>query len=135
MRRRLIIAAAFLLFPGMAQTAEIKLLASGALKQAYLEPLPNVRSGGERPQGHAGMVRCSPITSDRPDGDCAPSPPRVTAGTQALIKDGKLTASTRAVFCEIRDLHCGALRRPQAGYQFGRWVETVAPCCEVGRLL
>ncbi len=56
MRRRLIVAAAFLLFPGMAQTAEIKLFASGALRQAYLELLPNVRSG-ERPQGHAGMVK------------------------------------------------------------------------------
>jgi molybdate transport system substrate-binding protein len=40
MRLCLLVASAFLLFPSMAQTSEIKLLASGALKEAYLELLP-----------------------------------------------------------------------------------------------
>jgi molybdate transport system substrate-binding protein len=49
MKSRLIVAAAaLLLFPSVAQNAEIKLLASGAVKDAYLELLPKF----EKTSGH-----------------------------------------------------------------------------------
>jgi molybdate transport system substrate-binding protein len=49
MKARWLIAwAACLLVPGMAQAAEIKLLASGAVKEAYLELLPQF----EQASGH-----------------------------------------------------------------------------------
>ena len=50
MRSRSLVAAAFfLVLPGLAQTAEIKLLASGAVKEAYLELLPSF----EKASGHS----------------------------------------------------------------------------------
>ena len=56
MRSRLIVAtAAFLLFPSIAQNAEIKLLASGAVKDAYLELLPKF----EKASGHKVMAAWS----------------------------------------------------------------------------
>jgi molybdate transport system substrate-binding protein len=99
MKQRLIVAVAFLLFPSMAQTAEIKLLASGALKEAYLELLPKF----EAASGH----RVMPLWSSTTDiqkrvaaGEVADLVILGDSGTQALIKDGKLIASTRAVFAK-----------------------------------
>jgi molybdate transport system substrate-binding protein len=99
MRRRLIVAAAFLLFPGMAQTAEIKLLASGALKQAYLELLPTF----EAASGHKVVPAWSSTTDIQKRvaaGEIADLVILGDSGTEALIKDGKLIAGTRAVFAK-----------------------------------
>ena len=50
MRARSLLAAAFfLIVPGVVQAAEIKLLASGAVKEAYLELLQNF----EQASGHS----------------------------------------------------------------------------------
>jgi molybdate transport system substrate-binding protein len=99
MKRRLIVAAAFLLFPSMAQTAEIKLLASGALRQAYLELLPKF----EAASGHKVMPAWSSTTDIQKrvgSGEVADLVILGDSGTQALIKDGKLIASTRAIFAK-----------------------------------
>jgi molybdate transport system substrate-binding protein len=99
MKLRLIVAAAFLLFPGMAQTAEIKLLASGALKEAYLELLPQF----EAASGHKVMPAWSSTTDIQKriaSGEIADLVILGDSGTQALIKDGKLMASTGAVFAK-----------------------------------
>jgi molybdate transport system substrate-binding protein len=100
MNLRLIIAvAAFLLLPRMAQTAEIKVLASGALKDAYLELLPNFET--------ASSHKVTPAWSSTTDiqkrvaaGEVADLVILGDSGTEALIKDGKLVASTRAIFAK-----------------------------------
>jgi molybdate transport system substrate-binding protein len=99
MKPRLIVAAAFLLFPSMAQTSEIKLLASGALKQAYLELLPKFAAES----GHEVVPAWSSTTDIQKRvaaGEVADLVILGDSGTQALIKDGKLIASTRAVFAK-----------------------------------
>jgi molybdate transport system substrate-binding protein len=99
MKLRLIVAAAFLLFPSMAQTSEIKLLASGALRQAYLELLPKF----EAASGHKVMPAWSSTTDIQKRvaaGEVADLVILGDSGTQALIKDGKLIAGTRAVFAK-----------------------------------
>ena len=72
---------ALLLCTSVAQSAEIKLFASGALKEAYLELLPDF----DKTSGHSVKVVWSNTTSD---------------GADALIKDGKLVASTRTAFAK-----------------------------------
>jgi molybdate transport system substrate-binding protein len=98
MRLRWIITAmALLLVPGVGESAEIKLLASGALKEAYLELVPAFESASShkvaldwsstteiRKRISAGEIHDVVILGD--------------SGTQALIRDGKLVASTRTVF-------------------------------------
>ena len=99
MKLRLIVAAAFLLFPSMAQNAEIKLLASGALKEAYLELLPNF----EAASGHRVVPAWSSTTDIRKRvaaGEVADLVILGDSGTEALIKAGKLVASTRAIFAK-----------------------------------
>jgi molybdate transport system substrate-binding protein len=99
MKLRLIVASALLLFPSMAQTAEIKLLASGALRQAYLELLPNF----EAASGHKVVPAWSSTTDIQKwvaSGEVADLVILGDSGTQALIKDGTLIAGTRAVFAK-----------------------------------
>jgi molybdate transport system substrate-binding protein len=83
----------------MAQPSEIKLFASGALKEAYLELLPKF----EAASGHKVMPAWSSTTDIRKRvaaGEVADLVILGDSGTQALIKDGKLIASTRAVFAK-----------------------------------
>jgi molybdate transport system substrate-binding protein len=84
---------------GSGEAAEIRLFASGALKEAYLELIPAF----EKASGHKVAPQWSSTTEIRK---------RVSAdeihdlvilgnnGTEALIRDGKLVASTRAVFAK-----------------------------------
>src|SRR3954451_21618762 len=95
--RSVLAAAAFLLFTGAAQSAEIRLFASGALKEAYLELLPNF----EKTSGHTVKVTWSNTTDFRKrvgEGEIADLVILGSDGTDALIKDGKLVASTRTAF-------------------------------------
>lgn len=98
MRLRLIAgAAALLLLPSFAQSAEVRLLASGALKDAYLELLPDF----EKASGHKVTVAWSSTTDIRKRvaaGEVADLVILGSSGTEELIKDGKLVASTRAAF-------------------------------------
>jgi molybdate transport system substrate-binding protein len=104
MKARLIVAVAVSLFlPGMAQAAEIKLIASAALKAAYLELLPQF----EMATGHKVTVAWSSSLVIQK---------RIAAGedadlvvlanilgnslTEELIKQGKLIASSRAIFAK-----------------------------------
>jgi molybdate transport system substrate-binding protein len=99
MRLCSLVAAAFLLVPSMAQTAEIKLFASGALKEAYLELLPKF----EAASGHKVMPAWSSTTDIQKrvaGGEVADLVILGDSGTEALIKDGKLIAGTRAVFAK-----------------------------------
>ncbi len=100
MRSRLIVAtAAFLLFPSVAQNAEIKLLASGAVKDAYLELLPKF----EKASGHKVMAAWSntpEIQKRVAAGEVADLVILGNSGTEELIKQGKLVPSTRAIFAK-----------------------------------
>src|SRR3954447_14104205 len=92
-------AAAFLLFPNVAPTAEIQLLASGAVKEAYLELLPNF----EKASGHTVNAAWSNTTDIRKrvaGGEVADLVILGNNGTEALIRDGKLVASTRTAFAK-----------------------------------
>src|SRR5947209_8573339 len=95
--RSIVAAAALLLLPNIAQTAEIKLLASGAVKEAYLELLPNF----EKASGHSVKAVWSNTTDIQirvTGGEVADLVILGNDGTEALIRDGKLVASTRAAF-------------------------------------
>jgi molybdate transport system substrate-binding protein len=100
MKSRLpIAAAAFLLFPSMAQNAEIKLLASGAVKEAYVELLPNF----EKVSSHRVTAAWSSTTDIQKRvaaGELADLVILGDSGTEALIKDGKLIANSRAIFAK-----------------------------------
>jgi molybdate transport system substrate-binding protein len=100
MRPRSIAAVApLLLLSSPAQSAEIKLLASGAVKEAYLELLPAF----ERASGHSVKAAWSNTTDIRKrvaGGEVADLVILGNNGTEALIKDGKLAASTRAAFAK-----------------------------------
>ena len=100
MRFRLIAgAAALLLLPGFAQSAEVRLLASGALKDAYLELLPDF----EKASGHKVIAAWSSTTEIRSRvaaGEVADLDILGSSGTDDLIKEGKLVASTRATFAK-----------------------------------
>lgn len=100
MKSRLIVAAAaLLLFPSVAQNAEIKLLASGAVKDAYLELLPKF----EKTSGHkvtAAWSNTTEIQKRVAAGEVADLVILGDSGTEQLIKQGKLVASTRAIFAK-----------------------------------
>jgi molybdate transport system substrate-binding protein len=100
MRSRLIVAAAaLLLFPGIAQNAEIKLLASGAIKDAYLELLPEF----EKESGHKVVASWSSTTDIQKRvaaGEVADLVILGNSGTEQLIKQGKLVAGSRAIFAK-----------------------------------
>jgi len=100
MRLRSIVAAAvFLLVTNAAQSAEIRLSASGAVKEAYLELLPNF----EKASGHRVNAAWSSTTDIRKrvaEGEAADLVILGSDGTDALIKAGKLVASTRAAFAK-----------------------------------
>src|SRR3954453_2122534 len=100
MRPRSIVAATvFLIFPSIAQPAEIKLLASGAVKEAYLELLPAF----EKASGHTVQAAWSNTTDIQKrvsGGEVHDLVILGENGTQALIKEGKLLASTRASFAK-----------------------------------
>jgi molybdate transport system substrate-binding protein len=100
MRLRSITAAAvFLIFVNGAQSAEVRLFASGAVKEAYLELLPSF----EKASGHsvkAAWSNTTDIGKRVGGGEIADLVILGDNGTQALIKEGKLVASTRAVFAK-----------------------------------
>ena len=102
MRSRLILAAAaFLHFSNVAQTAEIHLLASGAVKEAYVELLPSF----EKASGHSVKAAWSNTTDIQKrvaGGEVADLVILGNNGTEALIRDGKLVASTRTAFAKSR---------------------------------
>lgn len=95
----IITAAALLLMPAIGESAEIKLLASGALKEAYLELIPAF----EKTSGHKIVPAWSSTTEIRKQISAGDNHDLVIlgdSGTQALIRDGKLVGSTRAVFAK-----------------------------------
>jgi molybdate transport system substrate-binding protein len=100
MKSRLIVAAAaLLLFPGIAQSAEIRLLASGAVKDAYLELLPQF----EKEAGHKVVAAWSSTTDIQKRvaaGEIADLVILGNRGAEELIKHGKLVAGTRAIFAK-----------------------------------
>jgi molybdate transport system substrate-binding protein len=110
--RSIIAAAAILLFTGGAQSAEVHLFASGALKEAYVELLPNF----EKASGHVVKAAWSNTTDIRKrvaEGETVDLVILGSDGTDALIKEGKLTASTRTGFASSRiyvAVRAGALR-------------------------
>lgn len=100
MRSRLKAAvAALLLLHGLAEAAEIRLFASGALKEAYVEIIPAF----EKASGHKVSLEWSSTTEIRKRVSAGEIYDLVIlgdAGTEALIRDGKLVASTRTVFAK-----------------------------------
>jgi molybdate transport system substrate-binding protein len=102
MKARLIFAiAASLFLPGMATAAEIKLIASAALKAAYLELLPQF----EMATGHkvTAVWSSSQVIQKRiaagEDADLIIMANILGKSlTEELIEQGKLTASSRAIF-------------------------------------
>lgn len=101
MKTKLIIAAVTsLVLAGTAQAAEIKLLASTAIKDAYLELLPQF----ETATGH----KVTAAWSSTPDvqkrvsaGEAADLVILGNNGTEELIKQGKLAVSSRANFAKV----------------------------------
>jgi molybdate transport system substrate-binding protein len=94
-----VLAAVVFLLSTEVQSAEIKFFASGAIKEAYLELLPNF----EKTSGHGVKVTWSNTTDIRKrvgDGEVADLVILGSDGTDALIKDGKLVASTRTAFAK-----------------------------------
>lgn len=102
MRARSVIAAAIFLFlPGIAFAADVRLLASGAVKEAYLALLP----GFEKASGHTVNAAWSNTTDIRKrvaEGEIADLVILGSDGAEALIKAGKLVASTRTDFATSR---------------------------------
>ena len=100
MRTKLIIAAVTsLVLAGTVQAAEIKLLASSAIKEAYLELLPLF----EKATGHKVVA----AWSSTPDvqkriaaGEAADLVILGDSGTEELIKQGKLATNSRANFAK-----------------------------------
>jgi molybdate transport system substrate-binding protein len=97
--RSIVVAAAVLFFSSIAQGAEVRLLASGALKDAYLELLPDF----EKLSGHRVTVAWSSTTDIQKRvmaGEVADLVILGDAGTEELLKQGKLVGSTRAIFAK-----------------------------------
>jgi molybdate transport system substrate-binding protein len=99
MKARLVIIATSLLLSGMAQAAEIKLLASTAIKEAYLELIPQF----EATTGH----KVTAAWSSTPDiqkrvsaGEAADVIVLGNSGTEELIKQSKLDLSSRTIFAK-----------------------------------
>src|SRR6476619_7766499 len=99
--RSILAAATVLVFTSAGQGAEIRLLASGALKEAYLELLPNF----EKASGHTVSAAWSNTTDIRKriaEGEVTDLVILGNDGTEALLKDGKLVASTRTAFANSK---------------------------------
>jgi molybdate transport system substrate-binding protein len=97
MRSRWIAVAALLLLQGIAEAAEIKLFASGALKEAYLELIPAF----EKASGHKVSLEWSSTTEIRKRiaaGEIHDLVILGDSGTAALIGEGRLVGATRVVF-------------------------------------
>ena len=97
MRLRRLIAAILLLTPSLAHGAEVRLFASGALKEAYLALIPDF----ETASGHKVTATWSSTTDIGKRVAAGETHDLVILGdngTQALIRQGKLVADTRAVF-------------------------------------
>jgi molybdate transport system substrate-binding protein len=97
MRSRWIMAAILALAPALAHGAEIRLFASGALKEAYLELIPEF----EKASGHKVRATWSSTTDIAKRIAAGETHDLVIlgdSGTQALIRQGKLAGETRAVF-------------------------------------
>jgi molybdate transport system substrate-binding protein len=97
--RSIVVTAAALLFSGIAHGAEVRLLASGAVKDAYLELLPEF----ERVSGHNVSAAWSSTTEIQKRimaGEVADLVILGNAGTEELVRQGKLAASTLAVFAK-----------------------------------
>jgi molybdate transport system substrate-binding protein len=97
--RSIVVAAALLLLSSIAHAAEVKLLASGALKEAYLELLPDF----EKVSGHRVTVAWSSSTDIQKRimaGEVADLIILGNAGTEELLKQGKLVGNTRAIFAK-----------------------------------
>ena len=120
MKARFIIAvAASLLLPNMSQASEIKLLASVAMKEAYLELIPQF----EQATGH----KISVAWSSTPDvqkriaaGEAADLIILGDSETEKLIKQGKLVASSRVNFAKSG---IGADRIEQRSLDLGQCFE------------
>lgn len=101
MKAKLIVAAiTSLIWAGTVQSAEIKLLASTAIKDAYLELLPQF----EKATGH----KVSAAWSSTPDvqkriaaGEAADLVILGNSGTEELIKQSRLAANSRANFAKV----------------------------------
>src|SRR5258708_7161231 len=92
-------AAALLLLQGIAEAAEIRLFASGALKEAYLELIPAF----EKASGHKVRLEWSSTTEIRKRVSAGEIHDLVIlgdSGTVALIRDGKLAGTPRMVFAK-----------------------------------
>jgi len=90
-------AAAVLLLQGAAEAAEIRLFASGALKEAYLELIPAF----EKASGHKVRLEWSSTIEIRKRVSAGEIHDLVIlgdSGTEALVRDGKLVGTTRVVF-------------------------------------
>jgi molybdate transport system substrate-binding protein len=100
MKARLIVAvSASLLLATMAQAAEIKLLASGAIKEAYLELLTQF----EKASGHKVTVAWSgtpDILKRVAAGEAADLVILSSSGADELIKQGKLVPGSRVDFAK-----------------------------------
>jgi molybdate transport system substrate-binding protein len=97
--RSIVVAAALLLLASIAHAAEVKLLASGALKDAYLELLPEF----EKVSGHRVTAAWSSTTDIQKRiiaGEVADLVILGNAGTEELLKQGKLIGRTRAIFAK-----------------------------------
>ena len=97
--RSLVVAAALLVLSSIAHGAEVRLLASGALKEAYLELLPDF----EKMSGHRVTVTWSSSTDIQKrimGGEVADLVILGNAGTEELLKQGKLVGNTRAIFAK-----------------------------------
>lgn len=100
MKARLVIAvAAGLLIPSLAHAAEIKLPASTAIKDAYLELIPPF----EKATGHKVTVAWSSapdIQKRIAGGEAADLAILGNSGIEELIKQGRLVAGSRADFAK-----------------------------------
>jgi molybdate transport system substrate-binding protein len=98
MRTRMIgAAAASLLLSSIAQAAEIKLLASAAIKEAYLELIPEF----EKTTGNKVMAQWAgtpDIQKRIAGGEAADVVILGSSGADELIRQGKLVAGSRANF-------------------------------------
>ena len=91
--------AALLLFQGIAEAAEIRLFASGALKEAYLELIPAF----EKASGHKVRLEWSSTTEIRKRVSAGEVHDLVIlgdSGTVVLIGEGRLAGATRTVFAK-----------------------------------
>jgi len=97
--RSIVVAAVLLLLSSIAHAAEVRLLASGALKEAYLELLPDF----EKVSGHKVTVAWSSTTDIQKRiiaGEVADLVILGNAGTEELLKQGKLVGNTRAILAK-----------------------------------